>query len=214
MARKKYTVSIESLLEITPKELESMSRKDLAQVVTRLRDAGQKRLKRIEKSGMYSPAADYIKRTGGLQQIRGLDVTQLRSEYVRLKGLVGSKTGTVSGARRYHKAQKKIVLEMAEKAAQSRGETGGMTFREMTEHLPEGTIGKIWELIDRAAESHIITKLKYHYYVGIAIETIASAEEDDIDVMFKDFADRISKEYDKLYEYDPTLVDPSKMFNG
>lgn len=214
MASKKYTGKIDLLLDIKPSELESMTRKDLAQVVTRLRDAGQKRLKRIESSGTYSPAAEYIKRTGGLRQIRGLNVADLRNEYMRLNKFIGSKTGTVKGARSYQKAQEKVIMELAQKAVGARtGDNEEIRITDLEKKMPDGTLLSVWELIDRATESNLFSRVRYQNYIGIAVQTIQNAKTTDKDQIFNDFVKKIKTEYDELAEKDKSLINPSDLFN-
>lgn len=213
MASKKYTGKIDLLLDIKPSDLESMTRKDLAQVVTRLRDAGQKRLKRLEGAGTYSPAAEYIKRTGGLRQIRGLNVAELRNEYMRLKGFIGSKTGTVKGARSYQKAQENIIKELAEKAISAQtGTAAEIEVSDLERKMPDGTLLSVWNLIDRATESKLFSRLRYQKYMGIAVQTIQDTKTTDKDQVFNEFINRIEKEYDKLSKNDKSLVNPSDIF--
>lgn len=216
MASKKYNGKIDLLLDIKPSELESMTRKDLAQVVTRLRDAGQKRLKRIEKAGEYSPSAEYVKRTGGFKQIRGLNVTELRNEYLRLKGFIGAKTSTVKGTKQYQKKQKEIIQKMAEASTHpmNTGKTSynGQEYIYSEEGLPDGWMGKVWELLDRAADGHMINRQRYQSYVGLALQSIRANGIDDKERLFKDFVNRVESEYEKLKKEDPSLVNPSSIF--
>lgn len=209
MARQKYTVSIDSLLEYTPSQLESMSRKDLAAVVTRLRDAGQKRLKRIEKAGIHSPAADYIKRSGGFAKIKGMDVAQLRNEYIRLKGFIGAKTGTVKGARQYTKRTEKDIIDTLNRRLPETGSgaaTGGITSADLYEKLPPKIQAMMWALLDKAGGEY---RFRYNEYVVQAtqsvIDTFDPASYDGSDDAyeaakenaFEDFMKKVKKEYEK-----------------
>lgn len=199
--KEKYTASFESLLDVSPSQLESMTRRDLAQAVTRMRDAAQKRLKRIEKADIYSPSAEYIKRSGGLETVRGKDVTDLRNQYLRLKGFLENKTSTVKGTREYQKKQKEIIAEEA-----------GTTVKEMESKLTDEQYGQIWQLIDRAGDSGVIDRKNYGKYIQSAITAIMKAPSTDLNDIYKVFADNVEEEYKKEIAQDITVGAVSQFF--
>lgn len=101
---KKYDVnglSIKDILDIPLSKLVSLSRADLARVTSRLVSAGNKRLRRFEKSGISTPASAYIDRNGGKFSTKNKNIYELREEFQRIKGFLGSETSTVRGYRRW-----------------------------------------------------------------------------------------------------------------
>ena len=100
MARRK---SVEVLLDMELKDLQKMSRADLARNVSKLASAGNKRIVRIEKAGVYSPAVEYVKQHGGKFSVAGKNKQQLLIEYNRVADFLTSKTSTVRGAKKWEK---------------------------------------------------------------------------------------------------------------
>lgn len=146
--------SIEAMLALDDKMIESLSREQLAPIVTRMNDVSNRRIKRIEKeTGLYSPAANYIKRTGGFEGVRGKSLEDIRNLYYRAKRFLQSSTSTVKGTRQY----KKETFERVAKSV-------GMTAAELEGSLSNAQMKKFWKVIDRAAESGIISKSGKEFY--------------------------------------------------
>ena len=105
-------LSIEQIMDISWSEMRKMSIKELKQLSQRLNSAGNKRLRRLEKSGeaKWSPAYSYIKKSGGDFSVKGKeDKISVMNEIQRASGFLQAKTGNVSGAKRYREKQKEIV---------------------------------------------------------------------------------------------------------
>ena len=85
-------------------EFRSFTRKELAQQCRRVFGAANKRLNRLESSGLESPALRWANKTGGKFVIKGMDLKSLQKEYERAFTFLNSPTSTVSGAREYSKA--------------------------------------------------------------------------------------------------------------
>lgn len=146
--------SIEAMLALDDKMIESLSREQLAPIVTRMNDVSNRRIKRIEKeTDLYSPAANYIKRTGGFEGVRGKSLEDIRNLYYRAKRFLQSSTATVKGTRQY----KKETFERVAKSV-------GMTAAELEGSLSRAQMKKFWKVIDRAAESGIISKSGKEFY--------------------------------------------------
>lgn len=120
MARKQSIVSGKSIQDILNMDIETFNKlntSDLRKVVGRLVSAGNKRLRSFEKAGESSPATRYIEKSGGVFSTKGKDLNALRSEYVRAKNFLESKTGTRKGwensKREVIKGLKKNGVEMS-----------------------------------------------------------------------------------------------------
>lgn len=89
--------SIKDILNIKSKTFNSLELSEMRKVVGRLVSAGNKRLRSFEKSGEKSPAVRYVEKTGGKFSTRNKNLNELRSEYIRAKNFLQSKTGSRSG---------------------------------------------------------------------------------------------------------------------
>ena len=101
MARYKYTEGqdLESLIDADYSSIAGLSISQLREVVGRLGMAANKRIQRIEKVGESTPATEYVERSGGRFSVKGKNLNQLRTEYVRARDFLKAKTGTVKGYR-------------------------------------------------------------------------------------------------------------------
>lgn len=100
----------------------SMSRRELAKAVLTMASAGNKRLVRLQKRNITTPASIYIKEHGGKFSVAGKNVAELREEFQRVKGFLESETSTVRG---YRKWESKI--------SQTLRESTGINYDSLTE---------------------------------------------------------------------------------
>lgn len=92
-------MKVKDILRLSDVEINKMSRKELAQVTSILASASNKRIARIEKSGVTSPAVASVKRHGGRFSVKGKNTNQLRSEFARARSFMENVTSTVRGAK-------------------------------------------------------------------------------------------------------------------
>lgn len=100
MARTKgprYTVKQSLGMDIT--DFMDLSGRELRAATKALTDAANKRLTRIRKSGIKSPAAMEVWSSGGKFGIAGKSEGQLRTEFLRARQFIEAPTSTVSGAK-------------------------------------------------------------------------------------------------------------------
>lgn len=95
-------MKLDAIMKLNQREIEKMSRKELARVVSDLRSVARKRIERMEKSEIYSPAYSAIIASGGIPTVKGMDLTQLKNEFKRYKHFIELKTSTVKGAKKYY----------------------------------------------------------------------------------------------------------------
>lgn len=171
--------SSDILLSLTDKQIESLSRSELAPIVTRLNDIANRRIGRMEKqSDLHSPAVEYIKRTGGFEGVRGKDLEEIRAQYMRVRKFLGAQTATVKGAKEYKK-------EMFEKAAKSIG----ITSAELEQNMSETQKRRFWKVLDRAAEAGIISKSGEEFYrarQALAQEIDSGDKRRGVDTLFNE----------------------------
>lgn len=79
----------------------SMSRADLSKAVRVLASAGNKRIARMKKQNITTPATVYIKKHGGKFSTAGKNIYELREEFQRAKQFLESETSTIKGYRQW-----------------------------------------------------------------------------------------------------------------
>lgn len=80
-------------------DINQLSRKELAPIVSRLAAAANKRIKRLEDKGMRTLAYQSVMESGGKFSVKGKNLNELRAEYMRAKLFLESKTSTIKGAK-------------------------------------------------------------------------------------------------------------------
>lgn len=83
------------------KEFRSMTRQELAKECRRYFDMANKRINRLEQSGVLSPALHAVNSSGGKFYAKGADLHQLQHEYARCINFLNMGTSTVTAARKY-----------------------------------------------------------------------------------------------------------------
>lgn len=100
--------STAELLNLSSGDVSGLTRSQLAQVVSRIASAANKRLRGLERAGVESPSYKRISESGGKISTRGKNLNQLRSEFLRAKQFMEAKTSSVTG-------YKKVIANTAEK---------------------------------------------------------------------------------------------------
>lgn len=102
--------SINELLELSSRDVSKLSRQELAKVVSQLASAGNKRLRRLERTPMGTESRPY--RTAmdvGNFSVKGKTQGQLQNEFKRVREFLTAETSTVSGWKSYkRKVYKRI----------------------------------------------------------------------------------------------------------
>jgi len=106
-----------ALLNLTQKELQSLTDKELRKAVSTLRSTSRKRYERLVKAEVFkggSRAAKELDRGGGLPPVKSLETrAQLINEYKRYKKFLKNKTSTVTGAREHKETLRKALKKGA-----------------------------------------------------------------------------------------------------
>lgn len=128
-------------INYTINQLQSLSRLDIAKIVSKLASAANKRLKRIELASLedYSSAYRYVKSSGGKFSVKGKSKEELLLEYKRVKGYLSPQrvTSTVAGTRKVKKENETKVQERL-----------GITFKNKEESK------EFWRAYNKYADSH------------------------------------------------------------
>lgn len=91
---------IQSIMNMDISEFMELTRPQLRQAVARLGDAANKRIKRLQASGLPSPAMHEILESGGKISTKGKSMNQLRAEFMRAAGFLKEQTSTITGAKK------------------------------------------------------------------------------------------------------------------
>lgn len=172
--------SVSELLDINPDKL---SDADLKQVVSRIASAGNKRLKRLEESGMYSPAADDVMDSGGKFSVKNKGRDDLLTEFKREREFYDKKTSSVRGIR--------DIRNRTAKTLESRGVT----------NINKEQIGEAFAVYDRLKKydpSVAVKNLKYAT-VNAVMELNADLDIDDKFLAMIEQLDAIYEEQEELY---------------
>ena len=93
------SMKVKEILNLSDVQINKMTRKELAQVTSILASAANKRIARIEKAGVTSPAVSNVKSHEGRFSVKGKNTNQLRGEFARARNFMTNVTSTVKGAK-------------------------------------------------------------------------------------------------------------------
>ena len=105
MAKTVWSISFDIVNKQSRKEMYADAKKAI--------DAANKRIKRLEASGLFSPALESVKKHGGKFSTKGLNRNQLLREYAKAVEFMNMKTSTITGVKVY---EKQIAMKLSNKA--------------------------------------------------------------------------------------------------
>lgn len=92
-------MSLNTLMNLSERDLSSLSHTDLRKVVLRLSQVGNKRISRLSKSDVFSSAYEGFRRRGeGKFTTKSKNDFELKKEFLRVKNFLGMETSTIHGA--------------------------------------------------------------------------------------------------------------------
>lgn len=110
-------MTTQQILNLTQRELERMTEKELIQAVSVLRSTSRKRYERIVEADVYSQSAIALHRSSGsggiFPTVRNMDTITLLNEHKRYKQFLMSKTSTVTGARKTKNKTKNLIEDLS-----------------------------------------------------------------------------------------------------
>lgn len=110
-------MTTQQILNLTQKELERMTEKELRQAVSVLRSTSRKRYERLVESDVYSQSAIALHRSSGsggiFPTVKNMDSITLLNEHKRYKQFLMSKTSTVGGARKTKNKTKNLIEDLS-----------------------------------------------------------------------------------------------------
>ena len=201
MAKKFYTLN--EVLNMTQSDLKNMSKSELSKAVSSMRSVARKRVERMEKQEIYSPAYSGLQRSGGIPSVKGMSEQQLRNEYKRYKDFITAKTSTVTTAKQYEKT----TIENVKKWVKAPSEQEQQIFNKWI----ETNKGEIFKYLDHFRETGATTSNNYKEHFNIIANYIYSGG--DVGKDKEDIYTDIRKRLDKFYQTGAKEIYTSDIFN-
>lgn len=104
-----FSVTSEGSIKYPAKDVRGWVLSQLKKESRRVFDIANKRINRLESSGLGSPALHSVMNSGGKFYTKGLGWNQLYKEYRRCLNFLNSQTSTVSGARKEKRRIEEIL---------------------------------------------------------------------------------------------------------
>lgn len=171
--------SIGEISDMSIEELNAMDRPTLAKAVSRLASAANKRLKRFEGSELESPATKSVEKSGGRFGTRGKTLNQLRSEFIRVKNFLSSKTSTIKGYKQF----KKDFFDRVEAKTDIRKE------------LSDSELNRFWDIYSKSANLQPFVKGSAELQKTVFDMFIKYQDEESEDILA-----RVQEKFDNWYE--------------
>jgi hypothetical protein len=184
--------SVEELLDIDLENFNMLDEKYLRKAVTRLVSAGNKRLKRLAQSDVYSPAWYSVMYWGkGKFSVKGKNLNQLRAEFIRIRKFFEMETSTVIKAK---KVRDTVISSMEKEGVRITKEQYNRVFRayeELKQRHPE------------------ISNVAFKYR---ALTEITRLDSPNVDKIVSDMETKLNDIYEEEME-ELALDEFSNMFN-
>ena len=104
--------SVKDIMNMDIDEFSHLSKTELRQAVSRLADTANKRLKRMAKSELVSPAYIEALDSGGKFSTRGKSEIELQIEFRRVANFLSDKTSTSKGAKEYMEETRQAIKDV------------------------------------------------------------------------------------------------------
>lgn len=130
-------MSVQDILNMNIETFNKLNTSDLRKVVGRLVSAGNKRYRSFEKAGISTPATRYLEKSGGVLSTKGKDLNALRSEFIRAKHFLESKTGTRKGWNKVKKETIKGLEQHGVKISENQFEDVWKAYEELKDLSPD-----------------------------------------------------------------------------
>lgn len=187
----------QDIVDITPEEFMKMGKQELKEATQILVSVGNKRLKRAQEKGFSSPSIEAVLKKGKFST-KDKSFNELRNEFIRVKGFLKSKTGTLS---EYNKFKQRTITNLAKQAGinitSSQFETFWRAYEQLKENNPE------------------IANKGLKYAVLQEIDQLQKDNEDiDVDMIVFFLNDEINEIYKKSQNLQSQAEDNAKDLGG
>lgn len=173
-----YGKSINDLLNMSNSEFLKLTKPQMRSVVSKLADAANKRLWRFSKAGIETPAFYKAWESGGVFTTKGKDLNALRSEYMRVKGFLESKTSTQKG---WKDVQSRTISTLQQSGVDVR----------------KGDFNIMWKMYNRlkAMDPNVSTNMLKYRVLREVSDSLVDRKSTPEEIV-----DRIASRLDELYE--------------
>lgn len=170
--------SVNDILNMDYQVFNKLTEREMRQAVHQLSSAANKRLKVFEKAGDSSPAIRYVNQSGGKFSTKGKNLNALRSEYMRAKKFLESRT---SSRREWNRVKKDTVSTLKSK---------------YNINISKENFDKFWKSYEKLKEISPEVSIKSLKY--ITLKNISSMVNDN--VTEEDIANLINSQLTEAYE--------------
>lgn len=172
--------STAELLNLSSGDVSKLTRSQLAQVVSRIASAANKRLKGVKEKGRATPAYTKVMESGGKFSTRGKSLNQLRSEFLRAKEYMESQSSTIA---QYDKMLARIARNLS-----------GAGVTNITHQNIEKLL-KIYGKIYQSDPQARVKSMKYEIQRTIGDELLINP-----DMSIDEIVTKVSNQLSKIYE--------------
>ena len=195
------TYNSKQALNLTGVQLRSMTRSEVARVVSTLASAGNKRIVRLEKAGQ--PITQTIKKFS----VAGKTKNELMKEFTRVKNFMNAESQSLSGQKNVARKVSKGLAERTFGKSEEQLERGEKTkfretmkgFENLLEGSYRGTKNKttFWRAYERLKESNpIVAQKGYKYRL---LEKQAQIMKSAPSISTSRLKDRMQNVFDEMY---------------
>lgn len=174
MAKRYRLYEVQSLTEY---DLSKMSKYDLQRVLAPIRDATNKRVKRIQKGKLEAPSLSALTKGGGALSTKGKDKSGLIGEILRGKAFLGMATSKISGefgARAYTEARNKRRKESTETFGYESMFDVGKRAKDYTD-LSDKAKGTYWNIMHKVKQKGIQLKPEQYNETHALVVSISAS---------------------------------------
>lgn len=206
MAMKRKRLTKDEALNLTQEDLLSADRGELSSYVRVLADVANKRIKRLEESGLYKISQTYQNLSAEKFTTKGKTEQQLRNEYMRARQFLGNKSSTVGGVRKIKADLEKnlfeVVLESTSRKLRKEGkELSKSDIQKAMKKLTVDEVSNFWELLKhmRKSNTSMYHILSFYRVTEIALKYTDRSLGEDMDSILRD---EMTKMYLQIQEED------------
>ena len=198
-------LKISDILNMDWSDLNAFTKKELKQITSRLVSAGNKRIRRLQKHNINSPAMQGLGKEKVFSTKLSKDtskqqrVNKLRSEFARARSFLTSESSTIGGYKKFvKKTRQRIAKEL---------------------NIPEKTIekklniGRLFDMLHKAQERGLVSSYRGSKGSLQARNIIAEILIDNPDVTEDNLMDWLEEQTDELYEDQEELEDETEEFD-
>jgi hypothetical protein len=176
--------SSKNLSSVGYSDFNKMTKAELRAVVSRLADTANKRVARMKRAGISTPALRHAEMSGGKFSTKGKDINALRAEYARVKGFLEAKTSTQSG---WREVKKNTITELKKQGI----------------NVTQKDFDRLWETYEKLKEvSPDVASRQLKYSV---LKDVSNAIKEDKTP--DEIATEMTKRLSEIYEEQAELMD-------